>query len=54
MGENASSQYYLVANRKNSGIDGYYPSMDAAIERLKSYGQSFPDEVIEATITKIK
>lgn len=46
--------YHLVVNRKNSGMDGDYPTMEDAIERLKVYTESFPDEVIEATITKIK
>lgn len=47
-------QYHLSASRKHSGMNGDYATVDDAIERLKTYTKSFPDELVEATITKIK
>jgi hypothetical protein len=48
------TQYRLEASRKHSGMNGEYATQDEAIERLKRYSDSFPNELIEATITRIK
>lgn len=47
-------KYTLSVSRGHSGMDGDYATLDEAIDRLKDYGRSFPGQLIEAHITKIR
>jgi hypothetical protein len=52
--EPLTMQYSLSASREHSGIAGEYPTMNDALIRLEDYARSFPGELVEVHITKIK
>lgn len=46
-------KYSLSASRGTSGIEGDFPTIVSAAQRLREYGSSFPDDIVEVHITKI-
>jgi hypothetical protein len=47
-------QYSMTIGRESSGMAGEYPTMNDALIRLEDYARSFPGELVEVHITKIK